>query len=300
MSVLVVGISHKTAPGAPSSSRSPSTATASHKLVRDVADCEHVTEATVLATCNRIEIYADVDRFHGSVEDVSRLLVERAGAVDRGDAAAPLRALRRRRRLPPLPRRRRPGLDGGRRGPDPRPDPRGAARSARSSAPSAPPSTCCSSRRCASASASHAETDIDRAAPSLVTAALDRGRRRGRRRSPASGSLVVGAGSMAGLAAATVARAGRRRASRSPTAPPSAPHRLAEEYGGRAVAAGRPRRRAGRGRRRHLLHRRDRRCWSPSTMVAAARADDAPLAVIDLALPHDVDPAVGRPARASR
>ena len=40
---------------------------------------EHVTEATVIATCNRLEVYADVDRFHGSVEEVSRLLVERAG-----------------------------------------------------------------------------------------------------------------------------------------------------------------------------------------------------------------------------
>ena len=34
------------------------------------------SEATVLATCNRVEIYAEVDRFHGSVEAVSRLLCE--------------------------------------------------------------------------------------------------------------------------------------------------------------------------------------------------------------------------------
>ena len=51
------------------------------KLVREVADSEHVTEATVLSTCNRTEVYADVDRFHGSVESISRLFGERAGAA---------------------------------------------------------------------------------------------------------------------------------------------------------------------------------------------------------------------------
>ena len=49
------------------------------KLVADVLRGAHVSEATAISTCNRLEIYAEVDRFHGSVEDVSRLLVERAG-----------------------------------------------------------------------------------------------------------------------------------------------------------------------------------------------------------------------------
>ena len=31
------------------------------------------------ATCNRVEVYAEVDRFHGSVEDLSAILVERSG-----------------------------------------------------------------------------------------------------------------------------------------------------------------------------------------------------------------------------
>src|SRR5687768_4381266 len=77
MSVLVVGVSHKTAPVAVLE-RLAVDQDGLMKLVGDVAACEHVTEATVIATCNRLEIYADVDRFHGSVEDVSRLLVERA------------------------------------------------------------------------------------------------------------------------------------------------------------------------------------------------------------------------------
>ena len=78
MSVLVVGMSHKSAPVA-LLERIALDTEGVHKLIDDVAACEHVTEATVIATCNRIEIYAEVDRFHGSVEEVSRLLVERSG-----------------------------------------------------------------------------------------------------------------------------------------------------------------------------------------------------------------------------
>ncbi|MGH3363116.1 MAG: glutamyl-tRNA reductase, partial [Nocardioidaceae bacterium] len=78
MSVLVVGVSHKTAPVSVLE-KVALDADAVTKLVSDVADSEHVLEATALATCNRIEVYAEVDRFHGSVETVSRLLCEHAG-----------------------------------------------------------------------------------------------------------------------------------------------------------------------------------------------------------------------------
>ena len=125
VSVLVVGISHNSAPVS-LLERVALDDDGVHKLISNAAACEHVTEATVIATCNRVEIYTEVDRFHGSVESLSRLLVERRRRGDRGDAAAPLRPLRRRRRLAPVPRRGRARLDGRRRGPDPRPDPRGA------------------------------------------------------------------------------------------------------------------------------------------------------------------------------
>ena len=78
MSVLVVGISHRSAPVSVLE-RVAVDGEGAAKLLRDVAACEHVTEATVIATCNRLEVYADVDRFHGSVEELSGLLVERAG-----------------------------------------------------------------------------------------------------------------------------------------------------------------------------------------------------------------------------
>ena len=78
MSVLVVGVSHNSAPVSLLEQVAPQ-ADAVPKLIQSVAACEHVTEATVIATCNRVEIYADVDRFHGSVEELSRLLIERSG-----------------------------------------------------------------------------------------------------------------------------------------------------------------------------------------------------------------------------
>ena len=43
------------------------------------AGAEHVAEAVVVSTCNRVEVYAVVDRFHGGVADLSELLAERAG-----------------------------------------------------------------------------------------------------------------------------------------------------------------------------------------------------------------------------
>ena len=73
MSVLVVGVSHKTAPVALLESLALDV-DGVHKLVTDVASSDHVSEAAVIATCNRLEIYASVDRFHGSVEELSTLL----------------------------------------------------------------------------------------------------------------------------------------------------------------------------------------------------------------------------------
>src|SRR5690606_34024686 len=80
VSVLVLGVSHKSAPVAVLEQLALGD-DGVRKLLLDVLDCEHVGEATVLATCNRLEVYADVDRFHGSVEMLSRLLCERSGVA---------------------------------------------------------------------------------------------------------------------------------------------------------------------------------------------------------------------------
>ncbi len=77
MTLLVVGTSHHTAPltllervsiGAPDVP----------KVLHELQSSGHVGEAVVLSTCNRIEVYADVDRFHGGLSDVSAMLGRRA------------------------------------------------------------------------------------------------------------------------------------------------------------------------------------------------------------------------------
>ncbi|WP_436737435.1 glutamyl-tRNA reductase [Streptomyces sp. BBFR102] len=78
MSLLVVGLSHRSAPVS-ILERAALSADAQAKLLQDVLAVEPVVEASVLATCNRIELYADVDKFHAGVAEVSTLLARRSG-----------------------------------------------------------------------------------------------------------------------------------------------------------------------------------------------------------------------------
>jgi glutamyl-tRNA reductase len=73
VSVLVVGLSHKTAPVATLERAAVSGDTLA-KLLRDVAQAEAVAEAFVVSTCNRVEVYAEVDRFHAGVTAICELL----------------------------------------------------------------------------------------------------------------------------------------------------------------------------------------------------------------------------------
>lgn len=288
MSVLVVGVSHKSAPVALLEQLALD-GPALHKLIDDVAASEHVTEATVIATCNRLEIYAEVDRFHGSVEEVSRLVIDRAGEstesmlqhlyvhYDDGAVSHLFQVVA--------------GLDSMAVGEG---QILGQTRAALSTGQEigtvGPSLNVLFQQALRVGKRARAETGIDRAAPSLVTAALDRSRAAvgdlsGKR------VLVLGAGSMAGLATATVAGRGAASVTVVNRTAASA-DRLAEEYGARAAtlddlvaelaladvvvsctgAAG-------------VLVSRD--------MVAAATADGRRLSILDLALPHDVDPAAG-------
>lgn len=73
MSVLVVGLSHRTVPldllerMAVPKPRLP-------KALADVASRDFVSEAVILSTCHRTEIYAVAERFHGAVQDVREFL----------------------------------------------------------------------------------------------------------------------------------------------------------------------------------------------------------------------------------
>ena len=78
MSVLVVGLSHRTAPVSLLEQAALSNE-ATAKLLADLVASEHAVEAVVLSTCNRVEVYADVDKFHAGVAETSELLARHAG-----------------------------------------------------------------------------------------------------------------------------------------------------------------------------------------------------------------------------
>jgi len=80
VSVLVVGLSHKSAPVA-FLERAALGPDALGKLLRDVAQAEPVAETFVVATCNRVEVYADVDRFHAGVTAICELLARHCGVA---------------------------------------------------------------------------------------------------------------------------------------------------------------------------------------------------------------------------
>lgn len=287
MSVLVVGISHKSAPVF-LLERVALDADGVRKLVDDVAACEHVTEATVIATCNRLEIYAEVDRFHGSVEEVSRLLLDRAGATaesmlphlyvhyDDGAVSHLFQVVA--------------GLDSMAVGEG---QILGQARDALSLGQQhgtvGPALNVLFQQALRVGKRARAETGIDRAAPSLVSAALDRshaavGDLTGRR------VLVLGAGAMAGLATATVARRGAAEIAVANRTSDKA-DRLAAEYAARSVPLTDL---AAELAAADVLVS----CTGATgivvtrELVTAAVAGGRELAIIDLALPHDVEPTV--------
>jgi glutamyl-tRNA reductase len=78
MSVLVVGLSHKGAPLA-TLERVALAGDALAKLQHDVSRAEDVAGALVLSTCNRVEIYAEVGKFHGAVAAICDLLSRHSG-----------------------------------------------------------------------------------------------------------------------------------------------------------------------------------------------------------------------------
>jgi glutamyl-tRNA reductase len=82
VSVLVVGLSHKSAPVAILEQAAVSGDTLT-KLLRDVTQADSVAETFVVSTCNRVEVYADVDRFHAGVTAICELLARHGGVQAR-------------------------------------------------------------------------------------------------------------------------------------------------------------------------------------------------------------------------
>ena len=78
MSVLVVGMSHRSAP-VTVLERASVAGDELAKLLRDVYQAEHVAGTFVVSTCNRVEVYAEVDKFHAGVSAICELLARHAG-----------------------------------------------------------------------------------------------------------------------------------------------------------------------------------------------------------------------------
>lgn len=83
MSLLIVGMSHRSAPIAVLE-RVIRPVAATEKLLSELVSQKHVAEALLLITCNRVEIYALVEAaFHSSLAEVTDVLARQAGmAID--------------------------------------------------------------------------------------------------------------------------------------------------------------------------------------------------------------------------
>jgi glutamyl-tRNA reductase len=78
MSVLVVGLSHKSAPVA-TLERAAIGGDELGKLLQDIAHLPDIAETFVISSCNRVEVYAEAVRFHGGVTGVCELLARYSG-----------------------------------------------------------------------------------------------------------------------------------------------------------------------------------------------------------------------------
>ncbi|MGY1726278.1 glutamyl-tRNA reductase [Geodermatophilus sp. SYSU D01062] len=288
MSLLAVGISHQTAPVALLEQVAMS-ADDRVKALHELVESDHVSEALVLATCNRVEVFAEVDRFHGGVAEVSRVLARQAGASV--EELSPYVTVHYEDQAVAHLFTVAAGLDSMVVGET---QVLGQLRAAyalaqdegtvgRSLHPVAQHALRVGKRV-------HSETGIDRAGANLVTVSLDHAEQRV---GPLAGrpTLVVGAGSMGALAATTLSRRGAlvTVASRSPE---SAARLAAAVDGGTAELAD----------LRAAIADADVvvTCTGATGLVvgtdvvAGAMADRGgrPLAVVDLALPRDVDPGV--------
>lgn len=78
MSIMIVGLSHRTA-GLSLLERTTLSAQAAQDLVAGLCRGEHVAEAIALVTCNRLEVYAEVSKFHGGIGEIGSGLAAATG-----------------------------------------------------------------------------------------------------------------------------------------------------------------------------------------------------------------------------
>jgi glutamyl-tRNA reductase len=78
MSVLVLGLSHRSAPVSVLE-RVAVTGDDLRKTLDELHHAETISEVLLLSTCNRIEVYADVARFHPAVAEITTVLARHSG-----------------------------------------------------------------------------------------------------------------------------------------------------------------------------------------------------------------------------
>jgi glutamyl-tRNA reductase len=299
MSVLVVGLSHKGAPLA-MLERTVLTGDALAKLLRDVSRSDEVAGALVLSTCNRMEIYAEAGSFHGSVAAICDLLSRHTG-VPHADLTSCLYVHYADRAVQHL-LTVACGLDSmvvgesqilGQL--------RAALRFSREQGTLGRPLADLGSLALRAGKRAQTETGVGGAGASLVGVGLQaavaqlRDQHGGERGAPSLAGLhvlVVGAGAMSALAAASVARA---NAAGLVIANRTRQHaeRLAAQYGGQAaVMSDLPGLIAAAdlvvtctGAPGHVL--------TADMIRAATRDRDSSLVLLDLALPRDVQQGAG-------
>jgi glutamyl-tRNA reductase len=289
MSVLVVGISHRSAPVSLLERVTVGVASAEGVLER-LRTSGPVSAAVVLATCNRVEVYAETVGFHAGVDAVSDLLARLSGVpLDElsrhlyvhWEAQAVLHLFSVAAGLDSMVIGESQILGQLRR----------AYATARGDDTAGRVLHELFQRALRAGKRAHAETGIDAAGRSLVTVGLEQaaaavGAFEGRT------ALVVGAGSMAALAGTTLQRLGAQRIVIANRTPAHA-RRLADALDAACIG----------------LDDLDDALPSADVVVSCTGAtglvvDDAlveramktrdgrPLAIVDLALPRDVAPAV--------
>ncbi|WP_298179831.1 glutamyl-tRNA reductase [Saccharomonospora sp.] len=78
MSVLAIGLSHRTADLA-TLERVAVPAAEVGKVLHELQQADDVSEVMLLSTCNRIEVYAVVETFHGGLASIADVLARQAG-----------------------------------------------------------------------------------------------------------------------------------------------------------------------------------------------------------------------------
>jgi glutamyl-tRNA reductase len=291
--LLVVGLSHKTAPVA-LLERVALVGEPLAKMRQDVAYLPDVSETFVISSCNRVEVYAEVERFHGAVAGICELLSRYSGVTQ--DNLTPSLYVHYEDRAVQHLLQVASGLDSMVAGePQILGQVRSAVKAAREHGTVGRAIGDLSRAALRAGKRAHSETGIDRLGVSMVSVGLKVALEGLDKTLDGLDVLVVGAGSMSSLAVTTIARSNARK----------------------IVVANRTRRHAERlaGTIKMVevadladieteMARADLvvSCTGASGIVITPRhvqnaitardTERGPLVLLDLAMPRDIDPAV--------